>query len=708
LSEDIVSALQSEDPEDRRIAAGRLAEVSMGRPELVIVALGDEDWRVREEACEVARSLAPDPDLLVALVDALDCADNVGLRNAAVDALGAYGEAAVDALSHVMGTLDADGRKLAVEALAATRQPSALFVLRSALDDEDPNVRAAGLEAAASLGTVSPDEVLAILSARLDDPDPFLRLVALNGLNQLGVALPWSRLEPLLTHPLLRRAALEAAGNSGSTQAAPHLVAALSENGTDMATSDWPVALEAAVALAEYAGAPRLELARLLSAAPESTQARLFALAEPGDDLAMRRAAVRLLGLIGTTEAARVAVSVLSDEQVLEEAQVALCELGSVATNVLIDAVRQQEGDERAAAVELLGRVASELDVAAKREAASALYEVLDDDSPEVVRAALDALGDVGGAEGLCNVARTLSGSVDPFWQRSAENALSALGSRYPEDARRVCEDARTGRYPALVLARVLAHAAQRSGDASVIDNYLGRLHAGLSDAAAAVRRVALEGIGVIGDARSGEVVAFTLTDEEPVVRVTAVQTLGKLRSPEGVAVGADALLAIVMSGRDGELMAAAAAALGRIGDARTLEALSSLVSGADARVAVAAVEAIAQVPGVRRLDALLPGLEHPSAEVVKATLRAIAGEREPRVLIHVGRFLDHEAWDIRRQAADVLGRLGGEAEIQLLRAKLDTEREPLVRDALERALEELGALRRTPMPPQPGSYRTR
>ena len=138
------------------------------------------------------------------------------------------------------------------------------------------------------------------------------------------------------------------------------------------------------------------------------------------------------------------------------------------------------------------------------------------------------------------------------------------------------------------------------------------------------------------------------------------------------------------------------------------MEALSHLVSGTDARVAVAAVEAIALVPGVRRLDALLPGLEHPSAEVVKATLRAIAGEREPRVLIHVGRFLDHEAWDIRRQAADVLGRLGGEAEIQLLRAKLDTEREPLVRDALERALEELGALRRTPMPPQPGSYRTR
>jgi HEAT repeat protein len=138
------------------------------------------------------------------------------------------------------------------------------------------------------------------------------------------------------------------------------------------------------------------------------------------------------------------------------------------------------------------------------------------------------------------------------------------------------------------------------------------------------------------------------------------------------------------------------------------LDSLAPLVCGPDAQVAVAAVEAIAHIPGLSRLDVLLPGLEHASVEVIKATLRALAGEREPRVLVHVGRFLDHEAWDVRRQAADALGRLGGEAEILLLRAKLDVEREPLVRDALERALEELGALRRTPMPPQPGSYRAR
>jgi hypothetical protein len=48
---------------------------------------------------------------------------------------------------------------------------------------------------------------------------------------------------------------------------------------------------------------------------------------------------------------------------------------------------------------------------------------------------------------------------------------------------------------------------------------------------------------------------------------------------------------------------------------------------------------------------------------------------------------------------ADLLGQLGGESNIRLLFAKLAIEKEPLVRDAIERALEAQGELRRTPLP---------
>jgi HEAT repeat protein len=706
---ELVLALRSEDPEDRRIAAGRLSEVQSGRAELVISALGDEDWRVREEARQVARSLAPDPDMLAALVDALRPTENVGLRNAAVDALGAYGELAIEALARAMSSLDADGRKLAVEALAATRQPGALFVLRGGLEDEDPNVRAATLEAVSSLGTTCPDEVAGVLGQCLDDSDQFIQLIALNGLNQLGVAVPWARLEPLLESTLLRRAAVEALGRTGAVPAAEALVHLLSVEGGERT-----VALEAAATLAERGGAARIALSQGLAALPAEARRFVLALAEyETDELDLRRSAVRLLGLLRGPEAAKIAVFVLSDERVLEEAQIAVVELGAEAAQVLIEAVREQEGEERAAAVELLGRVTAEVAPGARAQAVHVLCELVSDRSPdglehgEVVRAALDALGDVGDEGALDAVANLLSGEVDPSWQRSAERALSALALRFPEHARRSSQGD-IEQHAALVLHTALAADARRRGDVEAVDASLARLWAGLSAPVAATRRVALEGLGAIGDERSVSAVAFTLTDEEPTVRVTAVQTLGRLRSQSGVAVGADALLSILTSGRDGDLMAAAAAALGKIGDAKILDSLAPLVCGPDAQVAVAAVEAIAHIPGLSRLDVLLPGLEHASVEVIKATLRAIAGEREPRVLVHVGRFLDHEAWDVRRQAADALGRLGGEAEILLLRAKLDVEREPLVRDALERALEELGALRRTPMPPQPGSYRAR
>src|SRR5690606_2983004 len=101
---------------------------------------------------------------------------SVGLRNAAVDVLGAFGDAAVRALADKLPHMDADGRKLAVEALAGTTHPSALTVLRMLLDDADSNVRAAALEAVADLGTVSVDEAVAILQACLDDTDQFVQL----------------------------------------------------------------------------------------------------------------------------------------------------------------------------------------------------------------------------------------------------------------------------------------------------------------------------------------------------------------------------------------------------------------------------------------------------------------------------------------------------------------------------------------------------
>jgi HEAT repeat protein len=720
--EDIAEALGSPDPEERRLAAGRLAEAGSGSVGLVLRALRDSDWRVREEARQVARFRAPDPELLEALVEAVSApeelgVESVGMRNAAVDALGAFGEGAVTALGARLEGLDADGRKLAVEALSATAHPSALAVLRSLLDDEDANVRAAALEAVANLGSVSVDEAIAVLQACLEDTDQFVQLIALNGLNQLGACLPWPRVEPLFRFRVLRRAALEAAGRSGAPQAAAVLVEHMSAQRS--LGPEFFATLRAMASLSQRGVAGRAALAERLAHLSGEPRQRLLDLAmADAEDLVHRRCAVSLLGLLGGEDAARVAVAALGDDRVLEEAEVAVCELGEAATAVLARAVQTCEGSERAAALELLGRVAADLGEVARRDAVRVIQGRLSDPSLEVVRSALDVLGDIGDSGCLGPVGALLAEGTDGQVHRAAEAALAALALRWPREAFDLLADPALDEYAALVVVAALGQLAPRPGHAPLnVQQCVDRLCQGLSSTRGAARRVAIEGLGAIGSATCVNEVAFALSDEETQVRLAAVQALGRLRAPDGAPVGLEQLLAILASGRDTELMARAAGALGNLGQSETIEALAPLARGADPRLAVAAVEAIAQLPMARRLDVLRPVLEHASPEVVKAALRALGEERDPRVLVHVGRCLDHDSWDVRRQAADVLGQLGGEPEVHVIRARLESEREPLVQEALQRALEALGALRRTPTPrpgmapsgsPKAGSHRPR
>src|SRR5690606_5975390 len=133
----------------------------------LLLALGDPDWRVRKEAVSVARRAAPSPAVLRGLVEAIGPGSNVGLRNAAVEALPAFGADAVDALAVALPNLDQDSRKLATEALANCEHPTAFLILQDLTRDADVNVRATAVEAIARIGANSPDAAGSILIACL-------------------------------------------------------------------------------------------------------------------------------------------------------------------------------------------------------------------------------------------------------------------------------------------------------------------------------------------------------------------------------------------------------------------------------------------------------------------------------------------------------------------------------------------------------------
>src|SRR5262249_25479890 len=144
----IAKLLDENEPESRRLAAQQIPRLRGPQAgELLLRALGDVDWRVRQEATAVAPSVETRDDRPRAVRKALEDRVNIGLRNAAVEAMIALGPDAVDPAIEALRTLDADGRKLAVEVLGGVPDAKGVRALADALRDPDPNVRVAAAEA---------------------------------------------------------------------------------------------------------------------------------------------------------------------------------------------------------------------------------------------------------------------------------------------------------------------------------------------------------------------------------------------------------------------------------------------------------------------------------------------------------------------------------------------------------------------------------
>ena len=70
-SHELEAAFASDDPESRRRAVEYLREPDLeleSPARYLLRALGDSDWRVRKQAIEVVRALAPSADLLAGLL----------------------------------------------------------------------------------------------------------------------------------------------------------------------------------------------------------------------------------------------------------------------------------------------------------------------------------------------------------------------------------------------------------------------------------------------------------------------------------------------------------------------------------------------------------------------------------------------------------------------------------------------------------------
>lgn len=173
-----------------------------------------------------------------------------------------------------------------------------------------------------------------------------------------------------------------------------------------------------------------------------------------------------------------------------------------------------------------------------------------------------------------------------------------------------------------------------------------------LQDKVKAVREEAATALAAIGDPAI-PLLINALRHEEWLVRLHAIEALGKTRSPQAV----EPLLSVLFNDQDSAVREDAARALGEIGDARSVEYLCTLLR--DPAIRTVAVQALGKIGDARAVPALielLAGAGLPGATTTAAGCGA-----------HGNKELEAQS-----AAARALGEIGDERAIPPLVAALE------------------------------------
>jgi HEAT repeat protein len=672
------SALRDADPEQRRRAVAALAEEPPpDAAELLYDALGDVDWRVRKQAVRAVCALSPRLSFVPSLIEALCDGDNVGRRNAALEAIGQLGPDVVPPLVDALPTVPDTARKFLVDAMGDAGDASTVPVLVAAVeDDPDPNVAAAALDALARVGG---PEAEAALRRRLTVKDPFQRMAALDGLARLGATVPWEELHPLLGDRLVRRVALVLLGKTGRVEAVDPLLEALSDPSPQLVAA-------AAVALERLHGGggdpARAVEKGVLRLSPAARHAMGSLLGR--GDLRGRQAAAHLLLLAQDVDALDGVVVLLAQDALPPAAVESLRAWGAHAVRPLLGVFHRADGWARSVALEVAADLLAEPQArggAPDPEVQEALRGAIRggtaDSDPRVVAAAARSLIWWAQAQDAPSLVRLASRGPEEV-ARACGEALEALATSEPEAVREALEgvvfDGTAG--------AALAGVAARIGGPQTFE----RLQTALTADDPASRRAGIHALAAIGDRRSAEHIAYALTDEHVDVQTAAAHALGRMRDEQGQPLGTDQLL-LALQSTSPAVQAAAASALGDAGEQGAIPPLRELPRSAAPGVAVAAIKALRRLHDPNLTELLVEALRHPDAEVVKQALEAIRETGGDQTVARLALGLEHESWDVRGLAVRLLGEVGGDGARQILRRHLGLETDAMIRAAIENAL---------------------
>ncbi|MCA9611303.1 MAG: HEAT repeat domain-containing protein [Polyangiales bacterium] len=620
-----------------------------GREKAAVAALGDADWRVRQEAVQILRHAAPLESLLEELVHAVAQADNVGRRNAALEVLAALGAPAVARLRRALREDTSGARKFYAEALGAAGDPVAAPDLAALAVDDDTNVAAAALEALVALGGPEAERVL---RGRLGRAEPFERVATLDGLVRVRAKLAWEELAPLVDDRVSRRAALPLLGRCGDARALPVLADALADGGRS--------ATLAIGALAELAASIGTSALREL---PESVLPALGAALRDGDR-AGRRDAASLIFAMRDEARLHEALDAAADDVLTDLGAMALRRWGVEAVESLLRASRHCVGLGRALALGLAAELTGHAAVEPSPTLLTALREAIREGAPALRAAGLRGLASFASLDDLNALVGALA---DPSSEHAelAASTLRALFAREPAAVEAALREDGLGSPAAIEL---FAHVKGTRG--------VDALRRQLSAPRPELRVAATQALGTLADPRSRDDLAFALADEDERVRLAAVDSLS--RFPEA------SVAHVLLEGLDEAsvpVRAAMVRALAQLECRDAIEPLRKVLDDA-APVAAAAVDALTRLGSPTLAGDLDRALSHDDPEVAHTAVLATSALTHDDARALRRRALAHEAWHVRRAAARELAR--DPEAVSIVAAALESESDPMVREALE------------------------
>lgn len=648
-------------------AGGEVAVLSLAR------ALGDEDWRVRKEAITYVRDVDADA-LLPHLVGAIVQSENVGLRNAAIEACASLGDRAVPVLVREFDRGTQTARRFLVSALGMTGSLDASDALVRACSDHDENLIAAAIDALARVGGPKAE---AEVRRQLAQPDSFRRMAALDALDRLSVSVPFEEIEPVVADPVVRRAALGVLGRCRSVFAVPLLFDGLSDRSPSVLASS-AVALEQ---LSEATDEIAQRIAEEAIALRDGARTGLRRLLGHGDVNARRAAAFLLLSARDSESLSPVLE--LAAESALSSASLsAFAAWGPPAIPALLEVWARARGPVRALALELAADLSAQPGVPvdlSTRAREAVRQDVLANDEG-VREAAIRSLCACATVDDLPTLVRLAS-------TPRMEDALRAAATieRFVDSDREAVERA-TELVEASAGGGALCPVLARLGSEKAIE----RIETCLSSDDARARRAAIVALAEVLGARAVESLAFALADEDVDVRATAAMMLGRMRDDEGHPVGAGRLVHAVEH-ESPVVQLEAMKALVDLGDARVREPMVRLVDSPHAEVAASALSGLRELGDERATELALRAFARPEAELVVAALRVLGDRPLPREARDaVVASIEHDAWEIRLAAVPVVAGLPDGST--LLARRLARENEPMVRRAIDEVLSSEGA----------------